>query len=271
MSDVNFNQKRGWATKWSEEEDNILKENYSSHTIEQLLEMLPNRNKRGIYSRANKLGLKYHKYNKNYFTVIDTPEKAYWVGFLTADGYITTKNRWGVEINIEDIEHLEKLNKSLDSNITIRTRKKKSYGDIRESCSLIFKNKTMYDDLVKLGFTHTKSYDVEFSTLIPHEFRLDYIKGIIDGDGSYIVTEKNRCVVLCSGSISILETIQDVLLSYSINSTIYRNNSGASRLTIKRKQDLKMFLEMVLNTDSPMLSRKEAKAKKLLNEIGGGC
>lgn len=271
VSDVNFNQKRGWVTRWSEEEDNILKENYSSHSIDQLLNLLPNRNKKGIYSRAHKLGLKYHSYNKNYFAVIDTPEKAYWVGFLTADGYITTQSRWGVEINVEDIEHLEKLNKSLDSNITIRTREKKSYGKVSTTCSLNFKSKTMYDDLVRLGFTHDKSYNAEFSTLIPHELRLDYIKGIIDGDGSYITTENTKRICLYSNSMSMLEAIQDTLLSHSINSTIsHRESDGTNVLMITRKKDMKVFLETILQSNSPMLSRKESKARKLLSEIGGG-
>ena len=269
MSDVNFNQKKGWATKWSEEEENILIENYASSTIDEILQLLPNRSKKAIYSKAHSLGLKYHNYNKDYFNKIDTPEKAYWIGFLTADGYITTKYRWGVEIQIEDIKHLEKLNKALDSNITIRIREKESFGKINKSCSLTFKNKDMYDDLVNLGFTHDKSHEAKLSNLIPREFIIDFIKGIIDGDGSYINTDKAKLVVLYSGSLIMLEDIQNILKEYNITSSIY-NNNGTYRLTIKKREDLKIFLDIILSTESPMLSRKELKAKKLLSEIGGG-
>ena len=270
MSDVNFNQKKGWATKWSKEEENILIENYASSTIEEILQLLPNRSKKAIYSKAHSLGLKYHNYNKNYFNKIDTPEKAYWIGFLTADGYITTKHRWGVEIQIEDIKHLEKLNKALDSNITIRIREKESFGKINKSCSLVFKNKDMYDDLVNLGFTHDKSHEAKLSNLIPKEFIMDFIKGIIDGDGSYINTDEAKFVVLYSGSLIILEDIQNILKEYNITSRIYNSNSGTYKLIIKKRKDLKIFLDIILSTESPMLSRKECKARKLLSEIGGG-
>ena len=95
------------------------------------------------------------------------------------------------------------------------------------------------------------------------------IKGIIDGDLSYINTDEAKFVVLYSGSLIILEDIQNILKEYNITSSIY-NNNGTYRLTIKKREDLKIFLNIILSTESPMLSRKELKAKKLLSEIGGG-
>ena len=38
--------------------------------------------------------------------------------------------------------------------------------------------------------------------------QLDFIKGIIDGDGSYINTDKAKCVVLYSGSLIMLEGLK---------------------------------------------------------------
>lgn len=36
-----------------------------------------------------KLKMIKYTFNENIFSVIDTPEKAYWAGFLYADGYLT--------------------------------------------------------------------------------------------------------------------------------------------------------------------------------------
>ena len=57
-----------------------------------------------------------YKYNRDFFEVIDTPEKAYWLGFLYADGSVSSK-RNDVEISLKgfDIEHLYKFKKFVKS------------------------------------------------------------------------------------------------------------------------------------------------------------
>lgn len=88
-------KKRGWSTKWSEEEDEIIRQYYPQNGWQKVYQMLPNRNKKGIQSRAFKLNVQYLSYNKDYFEDINTISKAYWLGFLYADGYVSTGNRWG--------------------------------------------------------------------------------------------------------------------------------------------------------------------------------
>lgn len=42
------------------------------------------------------------------FDVIDTEEKAYWLGFMYADGYIASKgNVVGLNLSLKDIDHLK--------------------------------------------------------------------------------------------------------------------------------------------------------------------
>ena len=57
-----------------------------------------------------------YKYNKKYFEVIDTEEKAYWLGFIAADGNVRKDFlKMRIELNIKDKNHLEKFKKSLDT------------------------------------------------------------------------------------------------------------------------------------------------------------
>ena len=60
------------------------------------------------------------KFNESIFDIIDNEEKAYWLGFIFADGYISSsplrsdkKSRYDFEISLKasDVDHLHKFNK----------------------------------------------------------------------------------------------------------------------------------------------------------------
>ena len=60
--------------------------------------------------------------DEHIFDSIDTEEKAYWLGFLFADGNIShTGNRLEVRLSIKDLSHLEKFRKFLGLTTAIRT------------------------------------------------------------------------------------------------------------------------------------------------------
>ena len=52
------------------------------------------------------------KFNENVFDSVDTEEKAYWLGFIFADGYISSRD-YSFELSLSsvDTEHLVKFNK----------------------------------------------------------------------------------------------------------------------------------------------------------------
>ena len=53
-----------------------------------------------------------YKYNENFFEKIDSPRKAYWLGFLYADGCILDQRKSKIlEITLSknDKNHLQKL------------------------------------------------------------------------------------------------------------------------------------------------------------------
>jgi len=107
--------------------------------------------------------------NFNYFYRINTLEKAYWLGFLFADGSIKMKNRqkpWyriSLELSVKDRLHLQKFCKALSLNptevIKERTRYKKYKDEIRKypMVYVYFRCKPMVKDLLNLGFSGSKS------------------------------------------------------------------------------------------------------------------
>ena len=89
-----------------------------------------------------------YKYNKDYFEKIDTSDKAYWLGFLYADGCINRyyKNDKLKSMTLElglsykDKEHLEKFKQCLDTNIPIFEKINKLNGQEYKSVRIQLNN-----------------------------------------------------------------------------------------------------------------------------------
>lgn len=61
--------------------------------------------------------MKKYNYNENYFEKIDSPEKAYCLGFWYADGNVTIKP-YGISISQAEsqVDILEKISKEISGN-----------------------------------------------------------------------------------------------------------------------------------------------------------
>ena len=123
-----------------------------------------------------------HTLNKNYFKNIDTEEKAYWLGFIAADGcvYKMSKNAYRLQINLSavDIGHLELFNDCIESDYII-TQKKVNNSD---TCILKISSKEFTDNLINLGITPNKSLIVQMPNISQDLIR-HFIRGYFDGDG----------------------------------------------------------------------------------------
>lgn len=107
----------------------------------------------------------------------------YWAGFILADGYIRTKNRFTLEIKLQkkDINHLIKFKN--DIGYCGKIIEKPDYVVISISSS------QLVNDLEKnFGIKNKKSLTCEVSPDIPETMLKDYIRGYFDGDGSITYT-----------------------------------------------------------------------------------
>lgn len=155
-----------------------------------------------------------------YFDSIDSDEKAYFLGFLIADGTISAKKRSngriGILINEEDSYILEKLKLEIKSKnkIYIRTNTK---GAINRKPQALFRwtSRHMSETLInKYGITPNKTQNTSFElnfNLIPEEFWGGLIRGFIDGDGSFESHEFVFNPSIVGTSLSWLKQIGDIV------------------------------------------------------------
>lgn len=147
------------------------------------------------------------------FDVIDSEEKAYWLGFMYADGNISySGNRIEVRLSIKDLNHLEKFRSFLRLSTQIRTGICNGNG----FCHLSIRNKHMWNALNNLGCTPRKSLTLVFPKLDIFTNKIlvkDFIRGYVDGDGCLcIYPKKNTYVTSLSlvGTESFLTTIKNI-------------------------------------------------------------
>ncbi|MEG1494715.1 MAG: hypothetical protein RR406_00225 [Bacilli bacterium] len=138
-------------------------------------------------------GAQKHTINENYFEMIDTEEKAYWLGFIAADGNIHSSvknkpiNRLQINLKGNDIGHLKAFNSTLLSSYNVEEKQVNKYN----VCQLKINSTKLCSDLQKLGITPRKSLNVEMP-ILPKELIKHFIRGYFDGDGNIKnFTDKN--------------------------------------------------------------------------------
>lgn len=123
-------------------------------------------------------------WNHSIFHKIDTPEKAYWLGFILADGclHITGEDFRGhvsIDIGGADKEHLHKFSSFIEATEDmIKTTHHADTGNELVHISLC--GKEVVEDLYNLGIRPRKSGRERY---IETDFPRDFIRGCYDGDG----------------------------------------------------------------------------------------
>lgn len=156
--------------------------------------------KNNLKRRSNKeLARKYYV-NNNYFATIDTEDKAYWLGFMYADGHIR-KLEYGYTITLTQVENgvLEKFKNCLESNYPISNYKlngsfTKKDGTDTYYNKITINSEKLFNDLKNLGCIENKSLILKFPTedQVPKHLIHHFIRGYFDGDGCVIISKSKR-------------------------------------------------------------------------------
>jgi hypothetical protein len=119
--------------------------------------------------------------NELFFDEILTEVQAYWLGFLTADGYVTDRH---VRVRLQELDksHLRKFAEALESNHPIFEGVHQGYY----YADFIVGSKYMVGALANLGLTRNKSLTIQQSTQVSLDLLPHYWRGVFDGDGSLI-------------------------------------------------------------------------------------
>lgn len=225
------NDTKGGSIIWTESQiAYIINEYNSTHstvtiakkfgTNPQMIRNVLRKNRVTILS-LSELGMLEYPRNSNYFEKIDTPAKAYWLGFLYADGYIGKGKDKRVRITLkkDDEQHLNKFLQAIEAtNTLVKYSQKKDGEKVFEQAYCCLRDSKLVEDLNNAGCTNRKSYTLTFPNgdILPEHLQSHFIRGYFDGDGSLhsTLSGKNktpRYRITFVGTKSFLESLRHIL------------------------------------------------------------
>lgn len=252
---------------FSDDDIQYMKENFATKSYKEIATKL-GFTERQIRSKLNNMGFKkLRSFNKRYFKTVDSPSKAYWLGFLYADGYIVDNSKTrnyelGIELDYKDRYILEALSNELGNvhKIINRSRTKEYNGYVFTTNTSVIRiySKEIVKDLERLGVVQNKTNSVIYPNYNEKYF-FDFLRGYLDGDGCISINKRGNLLVsfTCSNR-EFLKTIQNIILKkLSIAGNIYKENDKKFKLMYFRKSDIpKLLSKIYYDPTSIMLLRK---------------
>jgi len=191
--------------------------------------------------------------NERFFSVIDSPEKAYILGLFAADAWVGTDKRTiALALHPQDIHILESIKEHLGSTAPILTRSRRSgFNPNGVMATIWFCSKAMIDDLAQWHIVPNKSLVLRYPTL-PEIMERHYIRGLIDGDGN--INARNFSLI---GTTAVLEGTQQAILRHT-HCRLAWSPCGPTQRIVGYRRDRKV-LHWLYDTSPLHLHRKYQK------------
>ncbi len=194
-----------------------------------------------------------------------TKEKAYILGTLCGDGYISTNYRIGLDvIDMDFAEYfkncLQKVFRNSPSLFKRTTKKTNVCDNPKERYCVMLVSKLAVKDL----FSYSSSFKT-FEWIVPSqikqaskEIQAMFLKGFADSEGCFRNRKRNRELILCSGNEYGLKDIQVLMKdSFSIRSKFTKRPNGVCILSTSDYYSIKNFHDHI----GFIINRKQKKLK----------
>ena len=200
-------------------------------------------------------------FRSDYFDFIDSEDKAYFLGFLMADGNTSiTNGQYALKLSVasKDAHIIDDFLKTIQSTNKAREFmariEKSTLASVKTPSSqygVSLSSKHMVSRLIELGVVPRKTGLESFpSSQMPSELYPHFFRGYFDGDGT--ISSKHRIVRLYSASSSLLD---DFASFFNLSKPItFYNNCYSLTLSVHEAQS---FYDTVYRDAAIFLHRKK--------------
>lgn len=224
-------------------------------------------------------GNHYRKYfhDENFFENIDTEEKAYWLGFMFADGYIVNneftygQDQFGISLAIDSLDAIEKFKKSLQATNPINwDYSGEKYGK-QPLCKLVLTSQKTVNDLIAKGCVKQKTLILSPPKNVPVELEYHFIRGFFDGDGSLIRSQrKNSNYISYNINFTTTKLFAEWLQNKFNMGQIFKEKRREHTwyYGLSGNQQIIKFYHLLYDNATIWLDRKYNKFQELLEKYG---
>lgn len=213
-----------------------------------------------IISRKGSREIKKYYFDDTFFDIIDTEEKAYWLGFFLADASISNReNKISIALSIRDYDHLHRLKKSLNMTHPI---KEFISSNGYKSCMISFHSKNVKEKLMLYNIIpNKKKYGKRPFLLLNNNLIKHYIRGFFDGDGSVSETIRKengnkRYAIEIASCKEMLIFIKNFLANNNIKVSDIKKHMSIYEIKTSNNLEIIKFFNLIYKNANIYLPRK---------------
>jgi len=226
----------------------VIKYNLDRSVIYKIL------NRHDVVKTISKSKQKYF-ITEDIFEKIDTEEKAYWLGFLYADGYnYTVKKSVSLTLCNKDIDHLYKFKDFLKTDKPIRRNSD-------SSSKVVMENIKISNDLCRHGMVQAKTHIIKYPK-IDENLDKHFIRGYFDGDGciSYGKNIGPSCGISIVSNKEFLESIvEKIKIHFSYTKRHKERKDNILTISTGGIKNILYFYDYIYKDSNIYLDRKKNK------------
>ncbi len=221
--------------------------------------VINNLKKAGLTLRNRSDANKTISINREYWDVVDTPTKAYLLGFFYADGNMHNDS-FTIALQERDKYVLEDMAKEMGYTGELSFRKKQAPNK-QNMWALRIHDKVFAESLRRIGIVARKTSNLEFPKFLDKNLVYAFLHGISDGDGCISVYDKRSLTYSLAGSEQMILDVQQIIKNDLGLDLKFRHITGSKGKTgtLTGRSALTFLHKMYLSGSKFCLSRKKDK------------
>lgn len=201
--------------------------------------------------------------------IIWCSELSYGVGLFVADGSMSKDGRH-LDFTSKDCAQIQNFIRCFDLRAPIKPKSSGSASQNKKYYHVQFSDVGLYRFLNNIGITNNKSLTIK-EVLVPDKFFNDFLRGLLDGDGSISILKHPESKLLqakmrfASGSITFLQWLHKKIQRLTdITSGHIAEATGCHQL-VYGKADSIILVHYMYDNSTVYLQRKREMADRLVN------
>jgi len=239
----------------------------------EILKFIPFKTRKTVYDVLEKHAIPRRSGNADYkncneavFANVDTPAKAYWLGILLTDGYVSdTREDSQPQIGLQlvDRDLLEKFREVLGSKNPVMPLRQRS-DHHQPMYRVVVNSRRLADDLKRYGVVPRKTSSTYLPilspTLMPH-----LLRGIFDGDGTVSHREDGAVIIGYAGSERLVAEVRIWLIcKLGVSDNRIHKEGAPCFVQWSHRPDVRSIVRYLYRNADVYLERKFALIQGLL-------